>query len=663
MVRKYMRKFDRQRYEALFSKYAPRSKKPVYRIYLPLVGSATKDVAPPPEIFEFLNSKGIVIDNYKAGLARMPDGRRTVRIGKVLAENPVLKKMFDNDAARSASKVVEAWVVVSRHPYDIIGMSFDRGWTSCMNLKTGEYKEHLKADVEKGTLVAYLVANDDKNINRPTARISIKPFSRKGQSILVPGPVYGTAPDSFERTVQTFCVDANRHLPAGNYKVSKKLYDDLDIGSIFHATVSDVESLKSADKKELADSTQDADVLDRIVESEPKNLTIAYRVVGNSAVSLQTLNRIFDQFPNQPDLLTKLIGANSSDDALFQKIIRTVPYVYNPPEPDFVRLAIARSSKASATTLKMMVDEHGGKHTISVLRLLEVIVANPNVLTETVVKIFDAYEKVSLVGQNSGAGIRLLSELVENAKTPIDRAEKYASSNHQTVRLSLARNPKLSSPVILKMIRKASVLGQTTLRTRLLLNPNLDVQDLFELFKNRVNVDIYASNADVIPDDVFEFLMNVPECYSDLYANEEAVNTARCIKLALKDPSSLDMVNLRPGPLVREFVNTVIHDAQLPSELRTETVITCYNALNKETFDKLWPEIKTLLSDDQAVRLLQAPYISSSLLDDLSLRDSVEVKIAVLAHYNCTFPTAKRLMADKNQKVRKLAKRVYEDLY
>ena len=82
------------------------------------------------------------------------------------------------------SNKINLSVVISRNPYDIVGMSTDRRWTSCMKLPNddpsiypgGAYHQHLMHDIELGTLVAYLIEPIDKNIDRPYARIAIKPY-------------------------------------------------------------------------------------------------------------------------------------------------------------------------------------------------------------------------------------------------------------------------------------------------------------------------------------------------------------------------------------------------------------------------------------------------------------------------------------------------------
>jgi hypothetical protein len=67
-------------------------------------------------------------------------------------------------------------VVISRHPYDIAGMSTGRDWSSCMNLDIGKNSKYVPIDIKNGTIIAYLVYASDKNIEHPIGRVLIKPY-------------------------------------------------------------------------------------------------------------------------------------------------------------------------------------------------------------------------------------------------------------------------------------------------------------------------------------------------------------------------------------------------------------------------------------------------------------------------------------------------------
>jgi hypothetical protein len=224
--RKLVKTWDKNRYAEIFAKY-PHDRN-AYRIYLPL--QQTKQTSKiEPQIQQALSSKGYQVKDYTSGIAT--DGRRDMRIGKLLASDPQLVQQFANDPARAATKQ-ELMVVISRHPYDIAGMSTDRGWTSCMNLKSGVNRRYVPIDIKEGTLIAYLINSNDKNIENPLARILIKPFvavSSASQEIMlgVENKVYGTANTAFSSTVTKWANQVNStKVLDGLFVLQRGLYVD-----------------------------------------------------------------------------------------------------------------------------------------------------------------------------------------------------------------------------------------------------------------------------------------------------------------------------------------------------------------------------------------------------------------------------------------------------
>ena len=102
-----------------------------------------------------------------------------------------IDKYLKNFNTRPNIKDVECQVVISRDPYDIAGMSTDRKWHSCMELKNenenydersknqnqgGMYRYYVKNDLTEGSLIAYLIDKKDREIEAPYARVLIKPY-------------------------------------------------------------------------------------------------------------------------------------------------------------------------------------------------------------------------------------------------------------------------------------------------------------------------------------------------------------------------------------------------------------------------------------------------------------------------------------------------------
>ena len=254
MAKPYMALLNRRLYDNIFRKYGSGNKKWPARIYIPVGSKPVKPVEPSPAVKEAVESRGYVVDNYLAGTAIQRDGKRTMRIGKLLSKDKDVLKVFESDPKRKGHKVAqgELVVVISRHPYDVIGMSFDRGWTSCMNLKDGSNKKYLKDAVKAGVLVSYLVRATDTNINNPIARILLIPYHRAaGGTVLVPDGSYGDAPASFRKIVRTFCQWANSGSPSGYYAADKTVYsDDLD-PTVFHGNSEHIDEALNQNTAEI----------------------------------------------------------------------------------------------------------------------------------------------------------------------------------------------------------------------------------------------------------------------------------------------------------------------------------------------------------------------------------------------------------------------------
>lgn len=185
------------------------------------------------------------IDNYVEGYAvDSKNKNRPIRISQLITKERDLLRLYNEDPSRTGSRLKnkKVEVVISRHPYDIAGMSTDRGWTSCKNLGTepiygekakakGEFSHFLEKEV-KVLLIAYLILEKDKNIQNPIARVSIYPYvnDRTNDRIFLMNPnVYGN-PGKLEKTfldtVENWLVEKNSTKPKQYYSVEKGLYLD-----------------------------------------------------------------------------------------------------------------------------------------------------------------------------------------------------------------------------------------------------------------------------------------------------------------------------------------------------------------------------------------------------------------------------------------------------
>ena len=214
--------------------------KPIYRKYINV-----DNIKVDEEISEFLSKNGysiseeefnagIIIKNKdtlsnKYSLEELQKKGQVLRIGRILnkkkaPQNLILK--WDRISKEISNKKL---IVISRHPYDIAGQSTDRAWQSCMTLPTDEqeaggYCEYVDSGIKAGILIAYLISNTDKNINKPLARVLIKPFVSKDKSEIQfkVSTLYGTAGFEFKNAVQKW---VNRNLNSRHIEVDENMRD------------------------------------------------------------------------------------------------------------------------------------------------------------------------------------------------------------------------------------------------------------------------------------------------------------------------------------------------------------------------------------------------------------------------------------------------------
>jgi hypothetical protein len=164
---------------------------------------------------------------------------------------------FEKDPQRQGSSVLrQGYVVISRHPYDLMGMSFERGWTSCMELTAGVNASFVRNDIAHGTLVCYLLkqlpptgASRGRPILGPVARILLKPYELNGNIGWVQEPMYGAPVPMFERAINRVVARLNEGKPSGVYRLPKDLYTDLP--KVMPINLNDIDELNKfiADKE------------------------------------------------------------------------------------------------------------------------------------------------------------------------------------------------------------------------------------------------------------------------------------------------------------------------------------------------------------------------------------------------------------------------------
>ncbi len=202
-----------------------------------------------PKTIEHLSKNGYEISDPEKGLVRDHHGR-DVSIGKALLRSKASKNLIDHTslALQNHGKKkdnLKLKITYSRHPYDIGGMSTDRGWTSCMNMSDpGNLHKKIKDDLAHGTHVAYLHHENDPDLKHPIARISLKPYVSKSGKVIRPDPTYhGQGSAHFHKTVTKW---AQKHFPLEKdsiYSIPEGMYTDSNVKLIGNPSPKSFKSL------------------------------------------------------------------------------------------------------------------------------------------------------------------------------------------------------------------------------------------------------------------------------------------------------------------------------------------------------------------------------------------------------------------------------------
>jgi hypothetical protein len=250
------------------------------RIYIPnIVLEVPREISPwthpiYSNVHILLKVFGFMVLDYINGVATDYHHKQFFKIGRLLNKiankeltpKKITKKDI-NDYSKEAIELLSAFmkdpireykgvkenyaIVISRSPYDIAGMSTDRHWTSCMNLgiRGINYPKNepndavettfIDEDIQRGTLIAYLVGIDDLDIKRPVSRVLIKPYISQDTKntfiYLVSSKIYGLQFHQFREILQKwFDTHFNEKIKStGIFEIDPELYKDEDIGEIY----------------------------------------------------------------------------------------------------------------------------------------------------------------------------------------------------------------------------------------------------------------------------------------------------------------------------------------------------------------------------------------------------------------------------------------------
>ena len=88
--------------------------------------------------------------NAETNKVVLDDGRET-KLTKFLNKTPITSDYF---------------IVITHKPIDIVGMSTDKGWVSCTNIRQGSYKSLPFKEVQEGGMTAYLIQGKPSQMNK-----------------------------------------------------------------------------------------------------------------------------------------------------------------------------------------------------------------------------------------------------------------------------------------------------------------------------------------------------------------------------------------------------------------------------------------------------------------------------------------------------------------
>lgn len=213
-----------------------------YRLYVPIGNREVRHYQIPPAVYFAVNKAGFVVTDYLAKKCVKKSDvqqKNVFNIGKVIAKDEHAKAIFDNDPQLQNSSTKAFDLVLSCHPYDVIGMSTGRSWDmqSCMRLDDGRsnigdsgmHARILKNDVAEGTIVAYAINRNDPNIANPLCRCLIKPFLSADTTDILwrrETKIYGNNVPGFSSALNRMLRKMNEKVAHGTYTKALGLYND-----------------------------------------------------------------------------------------------------------------------------------------------------------------------------------------------------------------------------------------------------------------------------------------------------------------------------------------------------------------------------------------------------------------------------------------------------
>lgn len=292
------------------------------------------------------------IKDYVDGICYKKNDKNVYKIGKILTELGDDIEMTTKKGGKiKTTQEVEDYkedpikniknekfvVVISRHPYDIYGMSTDRSWTSCMSMSDGSMKCAMKKDVKYGSIIMYLVPDSELKQNgkialkKPLSRILLRPIVNPEKELAYSrGPLYGAKIEKFKEFANDWVLK-NFNSKIKNKKgfvYAKGLYDNdyseypnLDRSNNLEDKVIEYKAkgMESTSKfvSFLKRSSIDSSKVSLFYDSHLKGSTVVYDAIVNYKIPLKIINDKIGNnlifFKNTKDKIAEDLKDKNSD--------------------------------------------------------------------------------------------------------------------------------------------------------------------------------------------------------------------------------------------------------------------------------------------------------------------------------------------------------------
>lgn len=184
------------------------------------------------KITNILSKEGYFVSDYIGGYCYKKENPKNVlKIGKILKKLNFQYSLleFSQDPIRNKKINQLNSFVLSKNLKDIVSMSTNRNWKSCMHVVNGSNRESIKEDVKYGSLIIYGINKEDKTIESPFFRVVLKPASNGSFFI---DNYYGDVPFYIKKEVDSFVHSVVNKEVEPDELIDESIYSDLHKKSI-----------------------------------------------------------------------------------------------------------------------------------------------------------------------------------------------------------------------------------------------------------------------------------------------------------------------------------------------------------------------------------------------------------------------------------------------